>query len=258
MIFERRFRALSRCRAFTLLELLIALAIIAVLVSVLLPALVHARSLSQSAVCSSNLRQLGTAFTTYVQEHRHFPKADSTPEWRYAGIDFAGPQRAPLMSASRPLNVCYTDRLPNSGSAYAPNFRCPADRGLWRRGPSVRQPGVSVIGDLSCYEFFGNSYRANTLLFDSTAAGIDALSRPLYDHDITVAPSRLLVTGDAVWYYATRRREGPLAEIDAGFDASWHRGANHGHMTAWDGSVRDAVFTPEPQAAYTIEPRAKR
>jgi prepilin-type N-terminal cleavage/methylation domain-containing protein len=257
MMLLRRFRALRR-RAFSLLEVLIALAIIAILVSVLLPALVHARRLSQSAVCSSNLRQLGSAFTTYVAEHRHFPKADSTPEWRYAGIDFAGPQRAPLLSANRPLNAFYTDRLPNPGSAFAPNFRCPADRGLWREGASARQPGASVIGDMSCYEFFGNSYRANALLFDSTAAGIDALSRPLYDHDITVAPSRLLVTGDAVWYYATRTSEGPLADPDAEFDASWHRGPGHGHMVAWDGSVRDAVFTSEAQTAYTLQPRARR
>ena len=65
-------------RAFSLVELVIALAIIAVLISVLLPALLHARIASQSTVCAGNLRQLGSAFQLYIQEHRRFPAAEHT------------------------------------------------------------------------------------------------------------------------------------------------------------------------------------
>jgi prepilin-type N-terminal cleavage/methylation domain-containing protein len=238
-------------RAFNLVELLIAVAIMAVLVSVLLPALMHARRASQTTVCAGHLKQLGAAFFAYVQDHQRFPKTESSPEWRYGGVDFAGPERVPLLSANRPLNAFYSDKLPSTSGEHLASFRCPADRGLWRLGAGPRNPGPSVIGDQSCYEFYGNSYRANSLLMDSTLAGIDSLARPLAEHDITVNPARLLIAGDAVWYYATRATESPESLLDA----SWHSEPRSGNMAAWDGSVRHVTFSPELQTYYTIHPR---
>lgn len=61
-------------RAFTLAELLIVIAIIAVLISVLLPALSAARRSAQTVKCLSALRQLGSAFQQYAQDNkRAFP-----------------------------------------------------------------------------------------------------------------------------------------------------------------------------------------
>jgi prepilin-type processing-associated H-X9-DG protein/prepilin-type N-terminal cleavage/methylation domain-containing protein len=53
-------------RAFSLVELLIVVAIMAVLVALLLPAVQQARESAQSAQCRSNLRQLGMALHQYV------------------------------------------------------------------------------------------------------------------------------------------------------------------------------------------------
>ena len=58
-------------RAFTLIELLVVIAIIALLVSILLPALAGARAEGKSAVCRSNLHQLGLA-TTYYADDNHY------------------------------------------------------------------------------------------------------------------------------------------------------------------------------------------
>jgi prepilin-type N-terminal cleavage/methylation domain-containing protein/prepilin-type processing-associated H-X9-DG protein len=60
-------------RGFTLLELLVGLAIIALLISLVLPAVQSARESSRRAQCRNNLRQLGIAFHNYHDTHRQFP-----------------------------------------------------------------------------------------------------------------------------------------------------------------------------------------
>ncbi len=57
-----------RKTGFTLIELLVVVAIIAVLVAMLLPALASAREMAKSAVCRSNLKQIGQAEMFYTDE----------------------------------------------------------------------------------------------------------------------------------------------------------------------------------------------
>lgn len=52
-------------RGFTLVELLIVIAIVAILIAMLIPAVSKARGVAHLTVCASNLRQLGVALTAY-------------------------------------------------------------------------------------------------------------------------------------------------------------------------------------------------
>lgn len=56
-------------RAFTLVELLVVMAVVAILAAVLLPALSRAKESGRRAACASNLRQIILAALMYADEH---------------------------------------------------------------------------------------------------------------------------------------------------------------------------------------------
>jgi prepilin-type N-terminal cleavage/methylation domain-containing protein/prepilin-type processing-associated H-X9-DG protein len=70
-----------RARAFTLVELLVVIGIIAVLIAILLPTLSKARKQAQQAQCLSNLRQIGQLNQVYLQTYNGVLPWSRYPNW---------------------------------------------------------------------------------------------------------------------------------------------------------------------------------
>ena len=65
--------------AFTVIELLVAMAVVSILVSLLLPAVQGAREAARQTQCASRLQQIGLALHMYHGVHRSLPAGVTTP-----------------------------------------------------------------------------------------------------------------------------------------------------------------------------------
>jgi prepilin-type N-terminal cleavage/methylation domain-containing protein/prepilin-type processing-associated H-X9-DG protein len=89
-------------RGFTLVEMLVVIAIIVTLAGLVLPAIMAARSSASSAQCQSNLRQLGLAVLQYQTQNGSFPQyraeyppitnayGVNRPRWQWIMASFMG------------------------------------------------------------------------------------------------------------------------------------------------------------------------
>lgn len=116
---------MEKQRGFTLIEMMIVVAIIAILVSILVPNLMRARSQAQTAACEGNLKEIATALELYETDHDTYPQSgnvdasntDLLPYVQQVPVDpAAGPGKPYTFAVTTPDNgpASYTITCPGT------------------------------------------------------------------------------------------------------------------------------------------------
>lgn len=174
----------GRRSAFSLIELLVAIAVVAILAAMLLPALSRSRELGRRAVCQSNLRQLGLALSLYADDHNQYPTCFRL----VAGGRGAGSFQSSFVSLWNAL------LLPHLGEAPGV-FVCPSYPAsfAWTREPS--ELGFHYPTNISGNRPF--SYAANA---HGAAAANFGLTRtaPLLGDAVSRRPAEFAAPSDTI------------------------------------------------------------
>ncbi len=121
-------------RGFTLVELLVVISIIALLISLLLPALAKARSLALRTVCASNIRSLIQAVLIYAPQQRNTYPPSYQFNYPMGGLAvYNGPPWGfGLLYSTGILNNASFMYCPDAAPALAPN------------SPNANAPGIQT------------------------------------------------------------------------------------------------------------------
>ncbi|MEP0844429.1 MAG: prepilin-type N-terminal cleavage/methylation domain-containing protein [Phycisphaerae bacterium] len=250
-----RSRATPLRHGFTLLEVMVVAAIIALLLAILVPSLDSARRQARRTLCASNLAQQARAWHAYLNDNRGFFHQLTRAELNYGGRQGEGsPQFGanPKVPVRKPLNRYLG--LPVVTRDRAEPFLCPDDAGTPQARPTA-------------FWYYGTSYRTNPMLIGPTAVNVsrpndpcaDAVFKPVnqrlagLNRSRVANESRLLLIGDHGWSYTW---DLGITDRNDLLAVNWHRRLHFHNLAFLDGHVsfirvRKGIHT---DGQYTVIP----
>jgi len=173
----------STRRAFTLIELLVVVAIIALLVSILLPSLSRAREQAKTVACGSGLHQIGLALQYSFDEHKAYPLWDDLSTAGTAGH---------FGRVATWIDVLYTRK-------YLGNFKagyCPTDK----KPDAMNKSRGAAWGSLYALSMTGTrTYGMDYSYGISVPCAAWGWKTPGTDFKLDRQPSYLVLAADGWW-----------------------------------------------------------
>lgn len=143
-------------QAFTLIEMLVVIGIIAVLAALLFPAFSAARAKAYSTQCLSNLHQMGLAVEMYASDHdERFPYGVDSADRYCASIWDGFPEWQALIPTMPFFHVILHPYVRSTEV-----WHCPSDSGY----DEMEDSGLPLNGRPTGFEAFGSSYHYRTEL----------------------------------------------------------------------------------------------
>ncbi len=226
-----------RCRGFTLVELLVVIAMISVLLALLVPVVGAVRVCARRVSCGSNVRQIALGYLMYLDANNGCFYRGGT-----ANFSFGGWRGRINRVSRRPVNAYLDIATNNAREKEAKIFRCPADN----------DPNYGTI-----YYAGGSSYQANRLLVLSLlqAAPTDSVEEPWRTINARIQERGDPIKKDAVdkphsavpWIgdYHWMTQWDPFSHTCGG---GWHGKLHHHNIAFLDGHVE---FTHITRGLYT-------
>ena len=201
---------LQRRRGFTLVELLVVLAIIGVLASLTLPALSFAKFQGKNTVCRNNLRQLGLALEIYATTFETYPPYASPVESQPGDTWYRWDMLlARLAAPARPVSPV----TPSKGSEVQGRiFLCPL---LIGQPANLRNPAAPAWDSAFRYNSSGVAAGFGGLGLGGSLIEFPRLAPT--KQSALLAPSAMIAAGDPLTRSPDTRRDGSYDPVTARF-----------------------------------------